>query len=51
VIYLVKNEQGEIVNRIEWDGVTEYDPGDGLSLELAPEPAPTADIGEQPSDQ
>lgn len=44
-------EAGAVVNRIEWDGVTPYDPGAGRSLEiepapepeLAPEPAPAPD--------
>lgn len=34
-------ENGETVNRIEWDGVTPYDPGEGRSL--APEDAPPAE--------
>jgi len=35
-VYLVI-ENGETVNRIEWDGETPYDPGEGR--ELVPEPA------------
>jgi hypothetical protein len=38
-IYLVI-EDGEVVNRIEWDGVTPYEPGEGQ--ELVPE-APDAE--------
>ena len=33
-VYLVKNQQGEVVNLIEWDGLTDYQPGEGLALEL-----------------
>ncbi|WP_294056076.1 hypothetical protein [Sphingomonas sp.] len=27
-------QDGDVVNRIEWDGVTPYDPGEGLVLEV-----------------
>lgn len=34
-------ENGETINRIEWDGVTPYDPGEGreLTLEVSVEPS------------
>lgn len=35
-------EAGAVVNRIEWDGVSPYDPGDGRTLEPETEPAPAA---------
>lgn len=36
-------EAGVVVNRIEWDGVSPYDPGEGRSLEEEPAPAPAAE--------
>lgn len=34
--YLVFNENNEVVNIIVYDGVSEYNPGEGLSLEIHP---------------
>ena len=34
--YLVLNENNEVVNIIVYDGVAEYNPGEGLSLEEQP---------------
>ena len=34
--YLVLNENNEVVNIIVYDGVSAYDPGEGLSLEEQP---------------
>jgi len=31
--YLVVNSDGLVENAIEWDGETEYDPGEGCTLE------------------
>ncbi|WP_157084822.1 hypothetical protein [Sphingomonas pituitosa] len=42
-VYLVRQE-GAVINRIEWDGVTPYDPGEGRTLE--PEAAPEPDAAE-----
>ncbi len=33
--YAVTNETGAVVNFIEWDGESAFDPGEGLSLRLA----------------
>ncbi len=40
-VYLVR-EAGSIINRIEWDGTTPYDPGEGRTLtpESPDEPEP-----------
>lgn len=35
--YAVINAQGLVVNTIVWDGTDEYDPGDGLTLEVIPD--------------
>lgn len=34
--YLVLNESGTVVNIIMYDGETEYNPGEGLSIEIHP---------------
>jgi hypothetical protein len=34
--YLVLNENNEVVNIIVYDGVAEYNPGEGLSIEEQP---------------
>jgi len=34
--YLVLNENSEVVNIIMYDGVAEYNPGEGLSIEAHP---------------
>lgn len=34
--YLVLNENNEVVNIIMYDGVAEYNPGEGLFVELHP---------------
>lgn len=34
--YLVVNPDGFVVNAIAWDGVSPYDPGPGLTLEIVP---------------
>lgn len=39
--YAVLNQDNVVVNVIEWDGVTPYDPGEGLTLQFVP----TVDIG------
>ena len=39
--YAVLNADNIVVNVIEWDGVTPYDPGEGLTLQFVP----TVDIG------
>lgn len=39
--YAVLNSDNVVVNVIEWDGVTPYDPGEGLTLQFVP----TVDIG------
>ena len=38
--YEVINSAGEVVNVVLWDGVAEYDAGEGLSLRPAPLPEP-----------
>lgn len=40
--YEIRNAQGNVLNIIEWDGVTPFDPGEGLSLReyVPPPPAP-----------
>lgn len=44
-VYLVVDQDDAVINRIEWDGTTPYDPGDGLRL--IPEPtAATEDAGD-----
>ena len=43
-VYLVI-ENGEAVNRIEWDGTTSYDPGEGR--ELVPETAAEAPAAQE----
>jgi hypothetical protein len=38
--YEIRNAQNEVVNVIEWDGVSPFDPGEGLTLVLyTPPPA------------
>ena len=54
--YSVEDAQGKVVNVIEWDGVTPFNPGPGLTLvpdfegkkqpEIDPERAPSGDIVE-----
>lgn len=34
--YAVLNSNNEVVNLIEWDGVSEYNPGEGLTLRHVP---------------
>ncbi len=35
--YLIyENETGLCVNAVVWDGVSEYNPGEGLSMEIIP---------------
>lgn len=34
--YLVLNASNEVVNIIMYDGIAEYNPGEGLSLEVHP---------------
>lgn len=39
--YLILDSENKVVNIILWDGVAEYNPGEGLALELAPDFAET----------
>ena len=34
--YVVKNEIGQIVNMVEWDGISPWTPGLDLTMQLAP---------------
>jgi len=36
--YEIRDENDAVVNVIEWDGVSDYDPGEGLTLHLIEEP-------------
>ena len=40
-IYQVLNAQGAVVNTIDWDGVTPYEPPAGFTLTLMPPPVPS----------
>jgi len=45
--YQIRDADGAVLNIIEWDGQSEYDPGDGLSLHLLEDvvqEAPSADL-------
>jgi hypothetical protein len=44
--YLVLNENNEVVNIIMYDGVSEYNPGEGLSVEVHPRLADDPEIYE-----
>ena len=35
--YLVIDSENKVLNIILWDGISEYNPGEGLSVELAPD--------------
>lgn len=41
-VYEIRNAHGAVVNLVEWDGVSPFDPGEGLTLHecVAPEPSP-----------
>lgn len=44
--YLVLDTENKVLNIILWDGISEYNPGEGLVVELAPDFAQTFyDIG------
>lgn len=40
-IYQVKDGQGHVINRIEWDGISAWTPPDGCIIELAAEDPPS----------
>ena len=40
-IYEVLNAQGAVVNTIDWDGKTPYEPPEGFTLVLVPPPVPS----------
>ena len=40
-IYEVLNAQGAVVNTIDWDGKTPYEPPAGFTLALVPPPVPS----------
>lgn len=39
--YQIRNVNSEVLNVTEWDGVTPYDPGEGLTLHLLQDAEPT----------
>jgi hypothetical protein len=39
--YNLVNQQGAVVNTIDWDGVTPYQPPPGFTLALVPPPIPS----------
>ena len=39
--YNLVNQQGAVVNTIDWDGKTPYEPPEGFTLVLVPPPVPS----------